>query len=184
VAIKQACVASTSVPDGVVLHMMGTATDNLGATATATSTTTVCTGLPGSVCQFTAPAGGTCAGKPCWASKPKGFQYKDKLLMPDGIAQLQLSAGADGKAKVQVKGKGANLPMPSLATLTSPLIVQLHPSSGGVCFGATYSFPPVIKNNGVRSKTRLIDDQSMCCPVRSGSAVGLVIDLFVDLLTL
>jgi hypothetical protein len=39
--------------------------------------------------------------------------------------------------------------------VTSPLTVQLKAqTSGGVCFGATYSFPPVITNNGVSFKDK------------------------------
>jgi hypothetical protein len=108
----------------------------------------------GLVATLTVPKGGDCSGKPCWTSKPKGFQYKDKLRTADGIAQLQLSEGADGKAKIQVKGKGVNLPPIDLGMLTSPLTVQLKPSSGGLCFGATYTFPPVVKNDGVSFKDK------------------------------
>ncbi len=108
----------------------------------------------GLLATFTAPAAGTCGTKPCWADKPKGYQYKDKAATPDGITQLQLSEGAHGKAKIQVKGKGLDLPDVDLSTLTSPLTVQLEPAIGGVCFGATYSFPPVLKNDGVSFKDK------------------------------
>lgn len=108
----------------------------------------------GLLATLTAPAGGTCPTKPCWAEKPKGWQYKDKAATPSGITQLQLSEGAAGKAKIQVKGKGLALPDVDLSMLTSPLTVQLKPASGGVCFGATYSFPPVLKNDGVTFKDK------------------------------
>ncbi|MCC6765886.1 MAG: hypothetical protein IT293_14610 [Deltaproteobacteria bacterium] len=108
----------------------------------------------GLLATLTAPAGDVCPTKPCWAEKPKGYQYKDKAATPSGITQLQLSEGAAGKAKIQVKGKGLDLPDVDLSTLTSPLTVQLKPASGGVCFGATYSFPPVIKNDGVTFKDK------------------------------
>jgi hypothetical protein len=91
----------------------------------------------GLLATLTAPAGGTCATKDCWADKPKGFQYKDKELTPNGIAQLQLSSGLDGKAKIQVKGKGANLPVLDLDDLTSPLTVQLRREGSPICWGAT-----------------------------------------------
>jgi hypothetical protein len=103
---------------------------------------------------LTVPAGGTCAGKPCWTAKPTGFVYKDKTLSADGVSQIVLKAGAAGKAKIQVKGKGLNLPMPALATLSSPLTVQLAPVGGGTCFGATYSFPPATKNDGTQFKDK------------------------------
>jgi len=43
--------------------------------------------------------------------------------------------------------------MPDLGSLTGPVTVQLHPSGGGPCFGATYS-PPFLKNDGVTFKDR------------------------------
>jgi hypothetical protein len=59
--------------------------------------------------------GGTCAGKPCWkASGTKGFKYKDKATVPDGLTGAKLKAGTAGKSQVQAKGKGANLPSPVL----------------------------------------------------------------------
>lgn len=102
---------------------------------------------------LTAPAGDTCATKPCWADKPKGYQYKDKEASPSGITQLQLSEGLDGKAKIQVKGKGLDLPDLDLSMLTSPLTVQLKRVGGGICFGATYS-APFTKNDGVSFKDK------------------------------
>ncbi len=101
------------------------------------------------------PAGGNCGTKPCWAAKSTGFNYKDKTLAAFGIAQITLKAGADGKAKIQVKGKGLNLPMPPLTSLMTPVTVQLKPLNGtAVCFGATYGFPPAVKNDGVQFKDK------------------------------
>ena len=99
-----------------------------------------------------APAGGVCRGPQvlCWADKPVGFNYKNKDLTPNGIFKLSLKAGTDGHAKIGLKGFGALLTMPDLATLTSPVTVQLHRSGGGACWGAEYSFPPDIRNDGVQ----------------------------------
>jgi cysteine-rich repeat protein len=97
---------------------------------------------------YTAPAGGLCRGKPCWKDTPKGFQYVDKDATPTGLTHVRLSAGASGKATVQVKGRGTNLPDLDLSSLNSPVTVQLVPVNGsGLCFGATYTFPPAIKND-------------------------------------
>ena len=98
-----------------------------------------------------APAGGTCAGKQCWADKPTGFAYKDKDLTPFGLAQIVLKAGDDGKAQIQVKGKGLNLPMPSLLSVDPPLTVQLRNLTSGLCWGATYS-TPFTKDDGTQLK--------------------------------
>jgi hypothetical protein len=97
-----------------------------------------------------APASGLCAGKPCWKEQAGGFIYKDKELTPNGLAQLRVREGLDGKAKIGVKGRGALLALPDLITLTSPLTVQVHHTGGALCWGATYSFPPTLKNDGVQ----------------------------------
>ena len=85
-----------------------------------------------------------CAGRPCWRETGSGFRYDDPELTPDGLRQVVLREGlAAGKAKIFVKGKGANLPMPSLP-LAQPVLVQLH-NSDGLCWEATYS-APALKN--------------------------------------
>jgi hypothetical protein len=89
-----------------------------------------------------APAGGTCGTKPCWKAIKGGFKYQDKLFTPDGLQQVLLKSGVATKTKILVKGKGDDLPMPTLP-LTAPVRVQLK-SESGVCWEATYSTP--IKN--------------------------------------
>ena len=90
-----------------------------------------------------APAGGTCAGKPCWIAKPTGFTYADKDLTPNGVSHLGLKADGAGGAKIRLKGHGPNLGLPTLP-LSPPVAVQLR-ASNGQCWGATYSTP---KSNG------------------------------------
>ncbi len=105
------------------------------------------------IAGMTAPAGRLCSNKPCWKEKSTGFDYKDNDLTPSGIQKMTLREGlAPGKAKILVKGAGANLPMPSLG-LTGPVDVQMRKSSGGVCFGARYS-TPFAKNDGVTFKDK------------------------------
>lgn len=53
-----------------------------------------------------------------------------------------------------MKGKGVMLPDLTLSSLVSPLTVQLRRSGGGVCFGATYSFPPANRHDGVTFKDK------------------------------
>jgi hypothetical protein len=71
------------------------------------------------------PPGGMCGFKPCW--KPtalRGFVYKNRQGLPDGVVSLKLIAGGDGKAKIQALGKGASLQTPALP-LTLPVTAQL-----------------------------------------------------------
>jgi hypothetical protein len=75
--------------------------------------------------EMDVPPGGTCGTAPCWkASGASGFSYKNKAGTTTGITAMKLKAGVTGKAGVQARGKGANLPMPTLG-LTLPVTVQL-----------------------------------------------------------
>ena len=122
--------------------------------STPTTTSSVSTTTAACSRRSSPPRAALCANKPCWADKTKGFQYKDKDGSPNGITQLQLTAGFGGKAKIQVKGKGMNLPMPALGSLASPVTVQIKRSGGGFCFGASYTFPPAVKNDAVYFKDK------------------------------
>lgn len=96
------------------------------------------------------PAGGTCAGEPCWKSTSSGFKYTNNELTPDGLKTLELKAGAAGKASIKVTGKGTNLLVPALP-LQPKVTVQLK-SSGGECWEATYSAPT--KNDATQFKAK------------------------------
>jgi uncharacterized delta-60 repeat protein len=83
--------------------------------------------------------GGTCNGKSCWRATPTGFTYRDQTLVPDGVFQLQLRAGGDGKARTSVVGKGDKLALPTLPFASFPITVQLKRPDGGPCWEATYA---------------------------------------------
>jgi hypothetical protein len=92
-----------------------------------------------------APAGGQCEGLPCWAAKATAYTYKDKARTPSGLLKVVLKAGATGRAKVIVKGKGVALPdlAPPFAL---PVMVQLQRQGSNECWEATYDGGGVIKN--------------------------------------
>jgi hypothetical protein len=88
-------------------------------------------------------SGGLCSGKDCWRAKSdKGFDYKRKSGYLDGITQVKLGAGAAGKSRIQVKGKGSQLTIPSLP-LTGSVTVQLIADDGGSteCWDASFASP-------------------------------------------
>jgi len=84
-----------------------------------------------------APAGSVCGERPCWLPRTnKGFAYRDPLA-PGGLTQIRLKAGAEGRAKIRVVGKGAQLGLPSLP-VPLPITAQLQ-AGNGACWEAYYS---------------------------------------------
>ena len=100
-----------------------------------------------------APAAGVCKNAvPCWTSTSTGFKYKDKLNTPDGLLTAQLKASlVNGGAKMQFKGSGINLSMPTLP-LTFPLTVQVKNTANGVCWDAVFASADV--NDAGKVKAR------------------------------
>jgi len=75
----------------------------------------------------------------------KGYKYKDKTAVNDGITKVIVKGGAAGKSKALVKGKGANLPdfdsnLP-IAMGDLPLVVQLRNNASGVCLEGSFATP-------------------------------------------
>ena len=80
------------------------------------------------------------------ASISKGYSRKDAAAT-DGIKQILLKGGEAGKAKILLKGQGANL---NLTSSTLPLsevgavTVQLSNTQNSNCWAS--AFPPATKN--------------------------------------
>lgn len=84
---------------------------------------------------------------PSWSLlSTKGYKYLDKNGTQDGIQKIILKGSAGNKAKVLVKGKGANLDdiVPPLAL---PVRVQLVNSDNGECFEGVFATPADVKKN-------------------------------------
>lgn len=73
-----------------------------------------------------------------------GYKYHDASRTPDGIKQMSLRSGDDGRARARVLGRGANLEDGLAAPLALPVRVQLVNDSPGTCFESTFASP--IKN--------------------------------------
>jgi len=84
---------------------------------------------------------GNCNGSPCWKETgTKGFLYKDKSASSDGITVIKLRRGVNGKAGIQVAGKGSNLSM--FLMLESPVTAQFIASDGRTqCWETVFSSP-------------------------------------------
>lgn len=109
------------------------------------------------VTEAALPAGGLCAGKPCWKGlgKPagaKGFKYKDKERTPNGVLKAVLKAGDEGKAKIVFKAGRGNLATgpaggPPAVPIVGSLTAQLHAPATGTCWGATFDAATAKRNS-------------------------------------
>jgi hypothetical protein len=116
---------------------MATGVAEFGAPTT-TDDYALCVFNPGLALQLDAPAGGVCGTSQCWKTlNIKGFAYKDGDRTPNGVDKVVLKAGLSAKAKVQLKGRGVNLPALPLP-FTLPATVQLQ-SENGTCFEGVFT---------------------------------------------
>jgi len=76
-----------------------------------------------------------------WSSTSSGYKYLDKAGIADGVTKAVLKAGT-GKAKILIKGRGANLNV-DLPAPMSDVTVQFSTSDGAVCYEDTYLAPAV-----------------------------------------
>jgi cysteine-rich repeat protein/parallel beta-helix repeat protein len=91
--------------------------------------------------ETAAPAG------PDWEDREgKGFRYKTKDLLPDGLKQVHLRPGEAGKAKFKIKGKGPNLRLPVLGLDPASTVHAQLRGPRGICFGLEFP-PPFAKND-------------------------------------
>jgi len=125
---------------------------DFGSPTTVTDLTLCVFDQSGLKLSATAPAGGTCRGKPCWTAKTNSIKYADKDATPDGLLTLSAAAGEAGRAHISLKGKGANLAMPPLG-LSGPVTVRLKRDVGPVCWQSR--FPSPIRNDAAQYRANL-----------------------------
>lgn len=99
------------------------------------------------------PAGGTCAGKPCWKARTTGFRFADATLERDGVRELALTVGRGGRAKLRLRGRGADVRAPSPATITGPITVQLARTGDATCWSGLFT-PPFAVHDGLDLRAR------------------------------
>lgn len=84
----------------------------------------------------------------------KGYRYKDNNGAQSGVQRVVLKANASNRARAFIKGKGANLPDPTLP-FELPVLTQLVNQETGVCFEATYTNPTVNRNTAAQFKAKI-----------------------------
>ena len=76
-------------------------------------------------------------GPPWLSREEKGYQYSDRPGTIGGISDIRISAGAEGRTKLKVRGRGVNLPS-GLVPATS-YTIQLLDLAGGNCWSSAFS---------------------------------------------
>lgn len=81
--------------------------------------------------------GGLCDGKPCWEGAPGGFGYLDKQTYAAGTKSMRITSKGS-HTKAVLRGSGDLVPMPALAAITLPFVLQLQGTTD-VCWEAQFS---------------------------------------------
>lgn len=89
------------------------------------------------------------------ATGTKGFRFDDADGLSSGVTKVLLVSSATDFARIQVKGRGALLPHPTLGNLPVPITVQLQRSDSGLCFESTFDLNDVITNTAARLNVRV-----------------------------
>lgn len=92
------------------------------------------------------------AGSSWQAAGSSGFSFTSAGT-PDGGQKAKLKAGAAGKAKAQVKGKGPNLPDTVAPALLFPVTAQLVNDTNSVCYESVFNAATKNDSNQFKAKT-------------------------------
>lgn len=93
-----------------------------------------------------------------WAALgDKGYRYRDTIGSEAGILRILLKGSDPGedKAKVTLKGKGANLPDPLLGGVQLPVTAQLRNTQTGVCLEGVYGAGDVVRSDAGQFKAKV-----------------------------
>lgn len=100
---------------------------------------------------------GVAPGASWKVASSKGYKFSDKSAAQDGTTRVTLKGDpALPRTRITWKGKGANLPLPTLPLAQGDNVyVRIHNTSNGNCWGA--DFPPgaTIKNDAKTFKTKI-----------------------------
>jgi sugar lactone lactonase YvrE len=100
------------------------------------------------VLQLRLPAGSTCgdADEPCWravdgTARATGYVFKDRGLEHDGVNELRLRLGGDGRPSIHLDGRGPTLDLPALPLGPAEQVVAQLRTGDGACWSADYAAP-------------------------------------------
>lgn len=105
------------------------------------------------VIEVSAPAGGTCAGSPCWSSRSGRYLYKDADQTPDGLRLMRVTPDQiKGIAKgPQLDETARGVPVPFTLDAPAPaLLLQIH-GGAGTCAEATFDAGRRVRGRTIRA---------------------------------
>lgn len=78
---------------------------------------------------------------PSWAaSGSKGFAYRDRDALHDGVRRVTLRSGSAGKSAFKLDARGANLPLaPSTPLFTNAIGVSVQMHGNGRCWSSSFA---------------------------------------------
>jgi hypothetical protein len=135
-------------------------------TPTATTAYALCVyddiaGVPTLKSGLSVAPGGMCGATPCWAALgTKGWKYRHPIGNADAVTQIKLLGGEAGKPRLQIKAKGAALPLPAPFSGTQFLaqnpstVLQLHTSSPVACWSSSFEAASTKKNIATQFKAK------------------------------
>ena len=88
-----------------------------------------------------------------WTASGERFKYTDPAGTQSGIRKVILKASDSNRAKILVKGKGTNVPDPTLG-LAEPVTAQFVKVDSPLCWEATYSGSQIIENDNDEFKAK------------------------------
>ncbi len=132
-----------------------------GAATTAAELADPTAGADYALCIYTgAPAGLLAAavlpaGSQWRAAGSRGYRFTSPADSPGGMQTAGIKSGAAGRSRAFARGKGGQLPDPSLDSLPLPVTAQLLSPDGGVCFASVYDGAAVLRSDATRFKARV-----------------------------
>jgi len=106
----------------------------------------------GSVLTASAPPGG---GR--WrALDGHGYSYRDASGGAQGLQMITLKGSDSDRAKIVLKGRGAQLPALPLGALATPVVVQLVNGGNGLCWEARYQSGDVVRDDADQFKAKAV----------------------------
>lgn len=85
------------------------------------------------------PAGGTCAGRPCWRLTERGgVRYVDPRATAAGVARILMRPHRGESSQLRVLGFGSQLELPPLDALNTPVTMTLTNRLNSQCWQSTF----------------------------------------------